>query len=133
VNIWSASTALYLKINLKQLALIRVHRGVEQLFRVHFAQAFEAFDLHTAAADLDDLLVDLGDREERVRDRSFAFAFDELEDWLITRGVVIDLQATTAQVGDQLLNCRCFVQLDLFCASPDTGWFSYRRSRSQRQ
>ena len=55
------------QVDLEQLALVRVHRGLEQLLRVHFAQAFEALDLHAAPADLDDLLQDFRDGEERMR------------------------------------------------------------------
>ena len=54
------------QVNLEQLAFVRIHRGVEQLLRVHFAEAFEALDLHAATTDLDDLLQDLRDGEERM-------------------------------------------------------------------
>ena len=92
------------QIDLQQLALLRVHRGLEKLLRVHFAEAFEALDLHAAPADLDDLLVNLGNGEERMHRGLFAFAFDQLEDRVIARGVVLDLQTFAREFGDDLLD-----------------------------
>ena len=43
------------EIDLHELALVGVHRGLEKLLWVHFAQAFEALDLHALFADLENL------------------------------------------------------------------------------
>ena len=47
------------QIDFQEFAFFRIHRRAEELLRVHFAQTFEAFDLHTAPADLDDFLMNL--------------------------------------------------------------------------
>ena len=54
-------SVVVVEIDFEELALLGVHRGVEEFLGVHFAQAFEALDLHPAPANLDDLLMDLGD------------------------------------------------------------------------
>ena len=119
VNIWSASTALSsFRSTLSSLRLLGIHRGLEQLFGVHFAETFEALDLHAAPADLQNLLQDFRDGEKRMRSGFIAFAFDQLEDRLIARGVVIDLQTFARELGDDLLNRGRFVQLDQFAAAP---------------
>jgi hypothetical protein len=46
-----------IQVNLEQLALFRIHRGVEKLFRVHFTQAFESLDLDATPSDFDNFLV----------------------------------------------------------------------------
>ena len=107
---------IVVQIDLQQFALLRIHRGVEQLLGVHFAETFETLDLHSASADLHDLLQDFRDGKERMRNRLFPFAFDQLKDRLIAGGVVIDLQTFAGQFGDQFLNRGRFVQLDQLAA-----------------
>ena len=110
-------SVVIVQIDLQQLALLRIHRGLEQFFRVHFAETFEPLDLHAAPADLQNLLKNLRNGEQRVDDGFFAFAFDQFEDRTIARGVVIDFQTFPRQLRDELLNRRGFVQLDQFAAA----------------
>jgi hypothetical protein len=77
-------------------------------------------DLHAAPANLDDLLVDFRDREERMDRGLFAFAFDQLEDRAVGGGVVIDLQSFPRELAHDFLNRGRFVQLDEF-AAPAAG------------
>ena len=84
---------IVVEIDLQQLALFGVHRGFEKLLRVHFAQTFEALDLHALLPDLENLRKDLRNRKQRVHDRLFAFAFDQLEDRMVTVGIVLDFEA----------------------------------------
>ena len=89
---------VFVEVHLQHLAFVRVHRGLVELLRVHFAEPFEALDGEAAFADFEDVVEDLRDGEERVRDGFVAFAFDEFEDRRVAVGVVLDLQALLRRV-----------------------------------
>src|SRR4029453_9936165 len=95
-------------VPLQELAFLRVHRGLEQLFGVHFAEALESLDLHPTTANLEDLLEYLRNRKERMQNGSFAFAFDQFEDWPITGGIMADFQTFAGQLGDNFFDFSPF-------------------------
>ena len=73
-----------------------VHGGVEELFGVHFAQAFEAFDFQPTAAHFLDAVEDFGDGEQGLGLLLFGFALEEFEEGLVLGGVLV---VYTTQIG----------------------------------
>ena len=88
----------------QELAFLRIHRGLEQLFGVHLAEALEALDLDPAPANLQNLLKNFGNRKERMRDGLFAFAFDQLEDRPVAGSVMGNFEALAGELGNQFLD-----------------------------
>ena len=95
---------IVIQIYLEQFALLRIHRRLEQLLRVHFAETFEALDLHAAATDLQNLMQNFGNRKKRMRNSFLTFALDQFEDGAIARGIVTDLQAFARELGHNFLD-----------------------------
>ncbi len=121
------------QVDLEQFALLRIHRGVEQLLGVHFAQAFEALDLHAAPSDLDDLSGE--SPESRRAGCTVAFSPSpsiSSKIGLSLRGVVVDLQTFARELRDDLLDRGRFVQLDQFGAAADAA-VRFHRRRGERQ
>src|SRR5438045_6619747 len=72
-------SVVVVQIDLQQLALSRVHCGFEQLLGIHFAEPFEALDLHPATTDHQNSVQDLGNGTKRIRNRATAVASDQAE------------------------------------------------------
>src|SRR5207248_6002548 len=45
-------SVILVQVHLQKLALLRIHRGLEQLFGIHFAQAFKTVVLQDAEVNL---------------------------------------------------------------------------------
>jgi hypothetical protein len=84
-------SVVVVQIDLEQLALFRVHCGFEQFLGIHFAEPFEALDLHPATTDLQNFVQDLGNGKKRIRNRAIPFAFDQFKNRPVARGVMIYL------------------------------------------
>ena len=109
-------SVVFVQIDLEQFAFFRIHRGLEQFLGIHFAETFEALDLHPATPDLQNLVQDFGNGKKRIRNRAIPFAFDQFKNRPIARRVMINLQPFAGELGDDLLDGGGFVQLDQLAA-----------------
>ena len=102
---------MLIEVDFEKSALLRVHRGFEELLRVHLTKTFESLDGEAAFADIDNTLEDFGDREDGVRCGLVAFAFMELEQRSIMVREVLDLKAFLRQLIDEFLDWNRLMKL----------------------
>src|SRR5256886_7811345 len=105
---------------------------LKQFLGVHFAKTFEAFDLHATTPNLQDLLQDLWNGKQRIRNRAISFAFDQLKNRTIACRVMIHLQPFAGEFGNDLLDGGGFVQLSELGPAPAGPVCFHRRIERQK-
>src|SRR5436305_15056988 len=101
------------------------HCDLNALLGIHFPESLETFDSHSATGNLQNLLLDLRNGKQRMRNRFLAFAFDQLEDGAIAGRVMINFHTFSSRLGDTFFDGSGFVSLD----QPTTSACSIRSRR----
>ena len=89
------------EVDAQQLALGRVHCGLEEFLGVHFSQTLESRNLDATLADGLHAAEDVRNGKERRDDGLVALALDQFKERLVLRGVVIDAEALAGKLGDE--------------------------------